>query len=98
MSPAISAPVRARNTKYEGWVVPYKISFKVKLGDPKSIFSRLNDVIISKCSHFPVKSAELQLSRSRAQTNTAVTGKNNQMRNENIDLKYDLVFDLRSNI
>ena len=45
----------------------YKNSLRWKFGDPRSIFSWSNDVIIAKFPHFPVKSAGLQLSRSGAQ-------------------------------
>ena len=68
--PAISAPRSARNTKLGGWVGPHKNSLWCKFGDPRSTFSRSNDVINAKFSHFLVKRAALCLSRSRAQTNT----------------------------
>ena len=64
MPPAISAPLRARNMKLGGYVELYKNSLKCKFGDRRLIFSRSNDAIIAKFSHFPVKSAGLQLSRS----------------------------------
>ena len=100
-SPAISAPVRARNTKFEGKIGPYKKSSRCKFGDPRSIFPWLNEVIIAKFSHFPVKSAGLQLSRSGAQTMTDSDKrgkKNEQMRNETADMRHGLRFDLRSTV
>ena len=65
MPPGISALIRDSITKFKGYLVPYINFFMCKFGDPRSNCSR-SDVIIAKFSHFPVKSALLQLNRSGA--------------------------------
>ena len=73
LSPAISAPRKARSTKLGRWVGPHKNSLWCKFSDPRSTSSRSNYVINAKFSHFLVKRAALCFSRPRAQTKTEVT-------------------------
>ena len=72
MTAAVPAPVRAKNTNSEGRCAHIR-NLRCKFGDHRSIFPRLNDVIIPKFSHFSVERSELQLSHSGGQTKTDVT-------------------------